>query len=76
MGGQRKEICVLEGFSQAIGRVATAHGRAGGGCGRGRPLPLWGSGGVTPGKFVLFYSAAYEFLVHLKDRKLVHFERV
>ena len=49
----------------ATGELApprTACSRAGSGCGRGRPLPLRGSGGITPGKYFLkIFDAKYRF---------------
>ena len=45
---------VSETYVPATGELApprTASSRAGSGCGRGRPLPLRGSGGITPGKY-------------------------
>jgi len=40
---------------QGLGPNAPAPGQRPGwvlGAGAGRPIPLWGSGGITPGKFV------------------------
>jgi hypothetical protein len=41
------------------------------GAGGGRPLPQWGSGGITPGSFYLFFSAVDEFWCILKTENKI-----
>jgi hypothetical protein len=44
------------------------------GAGGGRPLPQWGSGGVTLGSFYLFFSAVDEFWCILKTENKIIFK--
>jgi hypothetical protein len=43
-------------------RLHTAEGHDGGGCGSGSPLPLRGSGGITPGDFFILWVFVCAFL--------------